>query len=119
MALKQFFNLPNNKFDVIDNKFDEMNNKFDEMKHEMKQKINKIDDRLEIIVTKVTELVIILDPTSHIPPKLTFEDEEILREIELCEIDDDDLLDKEELLRELGIFDIAANEPSSPYLYIS
>ena len=104
--------------DFLTYKFDVFENKFDKMKHEIKQEINKINDRLEIIVTKVTELVIILDPTSHIPPKPTFDDE-ILRLIELYEINNNDLIDEEELMKELGIFGIGANKPSSPNLSIS
>ena len=52
MELKHILDFLTYKVGVIDNKFDEM-------KHEIKQEINKISDRLEIIVTKVTELVII------------------------------------------------------------
>ena len=116
MELKQLFDFLINKFDVIDHKVDEfkneMINKFDGMKHEMKQEFNKINDRLEIVVTKVSQLVVISETTSQTQPKPTFDDDKILREIELCEINDDDLLDEEELLRELGIFDIAAKKPS-------
>ena len=112
MELKQLFD-----FLVI--KFDKLDNKFDELIHEIKQGFNKTNDKRENIVTKVSQLVVISEPTSQTQPKPTFDDDEILREIELYEINNNDLLSEEELLKELGNFDIGANEPSSPNLSIS
>ena len=106
----------NNK---INNKFDEMKNEKNKNFDEKTNKINKVNARLEILESKDTQLVIHLEPISQIQPKPTFYDAEILKEFELYEINSNDLLDEEELLKELGNFGITANAPSSPNLSIS